>query len=300
MKNTVSILLIEPEAMLQFILQHKSSYFTLLKSAPEFKDWLAKAPGYSLQEKLYNFCFNLQQTPYCATCNSAHVKLKDRSFFRGYQTFCSKICAGASSKRAKAYKQTCKERFGGGSARASPAIQEKYNKSWSKNPDRDTILKCAKEKRKKTCNQRYGVDNVFSVPEIQQKAHERAARSMHAYREFISPKGNLYKVRGYEDLAIALLEKKYQPNEFIADDFKTPRIFYTLNEKQHIYYPDIFIPITNKIIEVKSWYWLNKQLQKNKAIMAEAQLKGFDFEFWVFSGKHLTVINTLSDLEGQI
>jgi hypothetical protein len=69
-----------------------------------------------------------------------------------------------------------------------------------------------------------------------------------------------------------------------------PEIWYFKDDKQHRYFPDIFIPAENKIIEVKSNYtlWSSKTVNYQKR---DACLKlGFLFEFWIFSGDQLTIL----------
>ena len=39
---------------------------------------------------------------------------------------------------------------------------------------------------------------------------------------------------------------------------------YYIDDKKHLYYPDIYIPEYNKIIEVKSTYTYNKDVEKVK------------------------------------
>jgi len=58
-----------------------------------------------------------------------------------------------------------------------------------------------------------------------------------------------------------------------------------MEEKKHFYFPDIFIPHENRIIEVKSTWTFNK---KNDITMAKAKSckeKGYCFELWVYDGK---------------
>jgi hypothetical protein len=44
-----------------------------------------------------------------------------------------------------------------------------------------------------------------------------------------------------------------------------PDIFYMIGTKMHKYYPDIYIPNENLIIEVKSTYTISQNLEMNQA-----------------------------------
>ena len=288
------------EEMLSFIQKNRSSYFRVLKYNASVNEWLAGLCGDTIQEKLYVFCYKLDDVPYCQHCEKNKVHLKDRSFFRGFQQFCSRRCSAASPVRIAKFVKTCDAAFGG-APRANALIKKKYDETFANNYAkncRSAIV--AKSKRRQTCLERYGVDHVFKVQAVQEAAQKNAAKSMHSYRPFTSKKGNTYRIRGYEDRAIDILEETMEPGEFVADDFLTPRIVYRLNMTDRNYYPDIFIPKENRIIEVKSWYWLKKQPEKNLSIMEHASARGFKFEFWVFSGNRLTVINNMNELKGYL
>mgnify|MGYP000907637408 CR=1 FL=1 len=284
-------------SLLNFISSHKHSYFISIKKSAVIMSWLPD--GATIQERLYLFCHSMMAPPKCAHCGVGVLHLRDRSFFKGFTSLCSHSCIMASTKRQQAYMKTCKQKYGGGSPRAAKHIQEKYNKTWCNNPQNQESIGRAKKTREKTCLEKYGETNVFSVPFIQEQAHKNSSKSMHSYRSFTSESGVTYNIRGYEDKAITILEKLYGVGGFIADDFKTPGFTYQHHGTRR-YYPDFFIPTKNLIIEVKSWYWLKKQPEKNLAIFQRALELGFNFEFWVFSGKQLTVINTLQSLQEEL
>lgn len=292
-------LLAQPDKMLEFIESNRNSYFIILKTIPNFKEWLEPLPGSTLQEKLRNFCDGNSLRPVCSAEGCAkHTTLKDRSFFRGFQPFCSKKCAQTTASVRQKIVDTHKERFGSGSVRGTRSGQEKYAETWVKNSEANRAsVEAAKAKRISTCRERFGVDCVLKHPDILKKAHKNASASMHQYKEFTSLNGNVYAIRGYEGFAIDILEA--EGLDFIADDFATPRVAYDMGGKERHYYPDIFIPSLNKIVEVKSTYWLAKQPLKNTSILLGCQAQGFDFEFWVFDGKSKMplVINNVTSLK---
>lgn len=292
-------LLTNPKDLLEFITANRNSYFITLKTLPDFANWLESHVGATLQEKLRIFCDGGTVRPVCSAdgCGNYTV-LKDRSFFRGFQPFCCRKCAQSTASVRQKIVDTHRERFGSGSVRGSTEGGEAYNTTWLANEERNVArIQDAKDTREKTCLSRFGVKCVFSDPDIQQRAHRNANASMHSYKDFTSASGNVYSIRGYEGFAIDHLES--QGLDFIADDFATPRISYEAHGVTRQYYPDIFVPSMNKIIEVKSAYWLAKQPVKNMAILEAAQAQGYEFEFWVFDGKTKEpfVVNTASSLK---
>jgi hypothetical protein len=63
--------------------------------------------------------------------------------------------------------------------------------------------------------------------------------------------------------------------------------FKTIIEKSHRYYPDLYIPSQKKIIEVKSPYTYNKQLEQNHCKKNQVVQDGYTFEFWICSKEEL-------------
>jgi hypothetical protein len=147
-----------------------------------------------------------------------------------------------------------------------------------------------KNKVKSTCFKKYGCFNANQSPEIQERNQKNGLR----YKTYITPSGEHRKVQGYEPFALDKLFKElhYSEDNVITDRKYTPKFYYNIQEKKKIYYPDIYIPSENKIIEVKSsWTFnLNKHIneEKQKACVKD----GYVFEFWIFDKKgKLTVQN---------
>ena len=62
---------------------------------------------------------------------------------------------------------------------------------------------------------------------------------------------------------------------------------YSFGDKIHRYYPDIYIPSQNKIIEVKSPYTYHKQLEQNICKKEQVIKDGYIFEFWICNKKEI-------------
>ena len=185
-------------------------------------------------------------------------------------------------------KLTKLERYGISSYNNS---EQSASKNKNKSVEEKNIIN---EKRRKTNLELHGVANCFFKPGVK----EKSATSNSKGKEFVLPSGKIVRLRGYEDLVISILLKSYNEDQLVIDDmlqqYQIP-IFSYVNVNQHTahYYPDIYIPSENKIIEVKSrWWWdgngnpkhssrLENNLRKRKAVIA----KGYNYELWLYQDK---------------
>lgn len=246
---------------------------------------ILELPGETFNEKLYFLLFN-ETAPLCSYCHENKVKLKDNQINKGWNIFCCKSCKTSNDNiKRKQYFINYPDKL--------QKFRINYNISWKNNEKNKLVVINQQQKREQNNLIKYGVCNVFEIKSVQEKCHKNNIKSGHSYKNFISPlTNNMYRVRGYEEKAILILEQLEK--NFIADDFKTPTIEYKLNNKNKKYYPDIFLPEENLIIEVKSTYWLNKQYEKNLTIQKHVLSQGYDFQFWVFDNKdNLQIINII-------
>lgn len=162
------------------------------------------------------------------------------------------------------------------------------------------------QKTKQTNIDRYGVEYAFLLPENRpkdtnrQKAEETmllrhgvrySAQSedihtkMQSHRRtnkiFTFPSGVQYNVQGFEPKALfILLSQGYTEEDIQLINRKA--IIYEYDGANHYYHPDIVLPKENRIIEVKSRYWYEKELPKNLAKQSGSILAGYSFEFMIF------------------
>jgi len=61
------------------------------------------------------------------------------------------------------------------------------------------------------------------------------------------------------------------------------------NGESKYYFPDLYIPHKNLIIEVKSTWTYQKEEEKNQIKAAAARENGYEFEFWIFDSKGVRV-----------
>jgi hypothetical protein len=140
-------------------------------------------------------------------------------------------------------------------------------------------------KYKETCIERFGVENPSQNAEI----HEKKIKTGYRTKKFTFPSGKVVSVQGYEDTALQELLKIYHENDIITETTKIPSITYIgTDNKNHVYFPDIYIPKDNLLIEVKSEYtyrgfigWLETNLLKQKSCISA----GYNHRFMIMGKK---------------
>lgn len=108
-------------------------------------------------------------------------------------------------------------------------------------------------------------------------------------KPFTFPKNNItIKVQGYEPFClIHLLENENISEEELIEGYKIiPVINYFQNDKKHYYYPDIYIPSKNLIIEVKSRYTFELAKETNLIKLETTVNKyGYNMEIRIYDRK---------------
>ena len=164
------------------------------------------------------------------------------------------------------------------------------------------------EKRRKTNIEKFGVGNTFLLPNISKKS----GKGNSSVKDYELPSGKIIGIRGYENMVIdALLETYTEDSISVHNDYEeyVIEVFqYNSYEKNRVkkYYPDIFIPDENRIIEVKSMWWWNangrdgydgrivNNLRKREAVIKQ----GYSYEVWLFTTKtNYQILKTKDDFE---
>jgi hypothetical protein len=191
--------------------------------------------------------------------------------------------------------QTCLKRYNAKFPFQSPIIKQKIKNSYN--------WEQRQEKTKQTCLKNYGVEYSLQSPVIRDKGkqtflknwneeHPMKNKQFFTYHKTTSykhkllvlPSGNEITYQGYENIAIlTLLKRGYSEHEIIIDNNFIPSFNYQFENKIKTYYPDIFIPSKNLIIEVKSNYTYNNFLAINLAKQQACIDTGYNFEFWICS-----------------
>lgn len=158
---------------------------------------------------------------------------------------------------------------------------------------------------KDTCLQRYGVDNVFHSERVKQtnlerygceypmqnaEIAEKCAKNAFHTKTYTFKSGETCQIQGYEPFALDLLENKHSlsAKEIVISRLEVPEIWYmdTSTFTPRRYFVDIYIPNENKMIEVKSIWTYEKDIAKIEWNKNACKLYGYNFEVWVFNGKH--------------
>lgn len=176
------------------------------------------------------------------------------------------------------YKLTCLEKYG----------VDNYAKSEEFKARKDEI----NLKQKQKSQEKFGTNHPMQSEICKEKYRTTALKnhgieypgvlSKFKTKEYVWKTGEVSKVQGFEPIVLNELEEKgYTFNEIKTGFKEVPKIAYNFEGKNHTYYPDFFIPKENLIIEVKSNYTLNKELDKNNAKFEAVKNLGFNFRLEV-------------------
>lgn len=138
-------------------------------------------------------------------------------------------------------------------------------------------------KGKKTNLEKYGYENAMQNDDVQKK-HFLSSVSL---KEYELPSGKIIKIQGYGNLALdELLVTHHEDN--LSIEFDCPKIKYQSNDGGiHYYRPDIYIKTDNMIIEVKSLWFFNIDIEKNIDKYLAAMDQGYNMEFWIYDNGEL-------------
>jgi hypothetical protein len=135
-------------------------------------------------------------------------------------------------------------------------------------------------KFRKTCLERYGFEHFMLSPHFSNSAKIQ-------FKNYILPSGELIKIQGYENFALDILFKEYSENDILVSnsDIRSHLgVFnYMYEDKNRTYLPDIYIKSSNKIIEVKSKWTYELEIEKNILKRKSCIDNGISFEFWIFN-----------------
>lgn len=132
----------------------------------------------------------------------------------------------------------------------------------------------------KSVYDRYGVDHVMKVP----KFFKKQQSSSFKYKTFIFPSGKKIEYQGYEHFALQHLLDMEIPEEEILEGYNQELTMdYEYEGKNRTYYPDIYIPGMNLILEIKSDYTYRKDEDKNIAKMNACVEQGYIPEIWIYN-----------------
>ncbi len=139
-------------------------------------------------------------------------------------------------------------------------------------------------KMRETTKQKYGVEYPLQNTEISSKLMEK---NRYKIKIFKFPSGKTIKCQGYEHFCIKnLIDDDILETDIITERKYVPEIWYNdIDNNKHRYFPDIFIPSKNLIIEVKS-NWTYK-IDENKINLCKKSISelGYNYEIWIYNCK---------------
>lgn len=148
-----------------------------------------------------------------------------------------------------------------------------------------------------TNTERYGGNGPYCSPSVISKMQENCfmkygVRSPvqtglftneYKWKEYTTTNGNILKYQGYENFLYDEILKEYSEDEILTSRKDMPNIWYIgLDNKSHRYFPDMYIPKTNTIYEVKSEYTLNLEYEINMLKFQAVKDAGYNFVLRVY------------------
>jgi len=198
----------------------------------------------------------------CKICKSS---TKFISVGQGYKNCCSKQC-GYDWNHIQIDKSIL-EKYGVKNISQLPEIKKKKNETCIKNHRVENVLQLPKIKKlaEKKIIEKYGVKNPSQNPNIflkQQKSRLEIKKYKHT---------NLWYQGSYE---LDFLEKFFSKNFNIE---RGPTIYYQYKGKTKTYYSDFYIPSLNLVVEIKSSYLFERDIDKIKAKEKATISNGFNY-----------------------
>lgn len=165
--------------------------------------------------------------------------------------------------------------------------EKKLNKSMAKTTkEKEEIL----SKYKKTCLEKYEDEHRSQESQF----IEEVLKKSFSYKSYRLPSGKIISLQGYEPYVMDYLLTKYTESEILYKNIDIEnhigKIFYLNdNGRKSRYYPDIFIIPEKKIIEVKSDFTYNLDIEKNTKKKNECIKRNINFEFYIYDEKNKTI-----------
>ncbi len=131
-----------------------------------------------------------------------------------------------------------------------------------------------KEKSRQTMLKRYGVSHISQSSRVQRIKEHNALKA----KPYILPSGRIVNKRGYEPhfLDFVFNNKIFTEDEIV---YSPDGIKYKINNTEHVYFPDFYIPKYNLMVECKSLYTIKLQggLVVQKAKELGVQNRGYNY-----------------------
>lgn len=178
-------------------------------------------------------------------------------------------------------RQTCLEKYGVEKPQRLDSVKKKSVDTYIEKygVEHPSKLKVTQDKKIKTNIEKYGVLNVAQDSVI----YDKIMKSTYKSKDYFLPSNKIVKVQGYEPFAIDYLLKECAEDDIKIETKDKPRlVYFDEQNRQHYYFPDIYIPKDNLIIEVKSLWTYNDNKPKHFRKRQACLDAGYNFRFMIF------------------
>lgn len=239
----------------------------------------------NLLDRIYWILNDLYDYPICNSCKSKIIKnIKSLKSSLANQKHCSPGCRFKDPLIKARIILTNLDKYNTINPTTIIEIKEKRKKTYIKKYGVDNPIKVEKfkEKRKQTNLKFYGIEypshtekgiktNLLKYgvrhPMQNPTIFKKMLRSRFKIKEFITKTGLKFNYQGYEDVGLKFLleELKIPENKIFNIKNNLPIIWYLnpKNNKLSRYYPDLWIPDLNLLIEIKSEFTMKLDLDVN-------------------------------------
>jgi len=142
--------------------------------------------------------------------------------------------------------------------------------------------KITRDKYRKTILERYGVEHLSQDSDFL----EELLKKSFSHKSYRLPSGKVISLQGYEPKVMDYLLRYYSEDDILYNnksiENKIGKIFYQNIDKTSRYFPDLYIISENKIVEVKSKFTYELDIQKNNAKREECLRRGINFNFIIY------------------
>jgi len=188
------------------------------------------------------------------------------------------------------HKEYCLEKYGVDHYSKTQDFKDKFKKTCLLRFNTNTPIQNEEIKNKimNKCLEKYGVKH----PMQNKFVSDKQSKTCYKLKDFVFPCGAIFKVQGYEHFALGdLVKDGYSSKDIIVSRKDVPEIWYIdSNNNERRYFPDIYIPKLNKIIEVKS-NWTYKMKKDMLELKANACITlGFNYEIRIYSRNNTELI----------
>ena len=243
----------------------------------------------------------------CRSCKRKKTCLEkygDENYNNTNKMLTTKVERDSYTQMVKTHKATCMEKYGVEHHWLVEEINQKRIDTFQINYGADNPMKSETIQNKIEQNnlEKYGYKNTFQVPAFIEKIkiktketslskygvkhYTQASKDVstgYRWKEYKLPSGKIIKFQGYEDKLLDELLEDYNEDEILTSRKDMPEFWYKDAEgKKHRYFPDIYIPKTNTIYEVKSEYTLNINLELNELKFQSVRDSGYNFNLKIY------------------